>query len=237
MKKKIALKGQDICYELHYKKVKNINLRIRPDKSISVSANKFVSEKVITGFLLSKADFILGALKKYDELAIHAPKPKQYISGESYHLLGQDFLLQVIEGSKNAACSDEKYITLTVKNIEDFELRKRTFDKWFKSLCVEIVTSLCKEVYPSFQNLGVSYPQIRFRKMTSRWGSCHPIKQILTFNLSLIEMPLTCIEYVVVHEFTHFLQPNHSKAFYDKLSTFMPDWKERKAILKINNAS
>lgn len=237
MNKKITLNGQDVYYELHYKKVKNINLRIRPDKSISVSANKFVSEKMITDFLLSKADFILGALKKYDELAMHAPKPKQYISGEIYRLLGQDLPLQVIKGSKNTAHSDENSITLIVKNIEDFELRKKTFDKWLRSLCVEIVTLLCKEVYPSFQNLGVSYPQIKFRKMTSRWGSCHPIKQILTFNLSLIEMPLTCIEYVVVHEFTHFLQPNHSKAFYDKLSIFMPDWKERKAILKINNAS
>ena len=58
MNKKITLNGQDVYYELHYKKVKNINLRIRPDKSISVSANKFVSEKVITDFLLSKADFI-----------------------------------------------------------------------------------------------------------------------------------------------------------------------------------
>ena len=91
---------------------------------------------------------------------------------------------------------------------------------------------VCEAVYPKFQKYGVKFPMLKFRKMISRWGSCQPKRGILTFNISLIEAPIACIEYVVVHEFTHFLQPNHSKKFYTQLTMFMPDWVERKKILE-----
>ena len=68
--------------------------------------------------------------------------------------------------------------------------------------------------------------------MTSRWGSCQIKKNTITLNRRLIETPMECIEYVVVHEFTHFLQPNHSRKFYDLLAVFMPDWEERKNTLE-----
>jgi len=68
--------------------------------------------------------------------------------------------------------------------------------------------------------------------MISRWGSCQPKRGIITLNKRLIETPRICIEYVVMHEFIHFLHPNHSKMFYDLLSTLMPDWRERKNTLE-----
>jgi predicted metal-dependent hydrolase len=88
-------------------------------------------------------------------------------------------------------------------------------------------------MYPYFKNYVSEFPQIKFRKMTSRWGSCQPQKNILTFNTLLIETPVECIEYVVAHEFTHFLEANHSKNFYNKLEKIMPDWKQRRN--KLNN--
>ena len=68
--------------------------------------------------------------------------------------------------------------------------------------------------------------------MTSRWGSCQTVKGIITLNSKLIEKPLRCIEYVVLHEFAHFIHPNHSKEFYDFVASLMPDWKERKIELE-----
>jgi predicted metal-dependent hydrolase len=67
--------------------------------------------------------------------------------------------------------------------------------------------------------------------MVSRWGSCQPRENILCFNTALIEAPVECIEYVVAHEFTHFLEANHSKSFYNKLEKIIPDWKQRRNIL------
>ena len=235
MIKTINLKRREISYRLERKNVKNINIRIKADQSINVSASVRVSDNVIEEFLRAKAEYILRALDHYAEIAKYAPKPKQYVDGESFKILGHDRRLRVVQGKRNAIESDESYITLMVKDPADLELKKKTMDRWMKNYCKEILLAVCESVYPKFQKYGVEFPELRFRNMVSRWGSCQPKRKILTFNIALIEAPLSCIEYVVTHEFTHFLQPNHSKKFYDQLAMFMPDWQERKKILEKNN--
>lgn len=179
MVKELTICGRKIQYDLQYKKVKNVNLRIKPDGTVTVSANKRVGQKFIDEFLTSKADFILNALDKFDK-ASTAPQ-KQYF--------------------------------------KETEIR-------------EVITKLCEDAYPYFKEKGVDFPQIKFRKMVSRWGSCHTKKRILTFNLNLIYAPKECIEYVVYHEFTHFLVPNHSARFYEELAKVCPEWKSRRQRLK-----
>lgn len=179
MQQSILLRNQIVIYDLQYKKVKNINLRIKHNGEICVSANKRVSQKVVNEFLLSKEDFIIRALEKC--------KNKSDVLPKIYF------------------CEDE------IQNI---------------------ILDLCEKVYPKFEKQGVKYPKIKFRKMVSRWGSCHTIKGILTFNTFLMYAPIECIEYVVLHEFTHFLQANHSDKFYKELEKVCPDWKTRKRKLK-----
>lgn len=236
MKREIILNGKRIGYELQVKDVKNINLRIKADRTVSVSVNPAVSERTLEEFIESKAEYILQALSHYEELARYASKPKQYVDGETFRVLGHDRRLKVVVGKRNTVTCDESYITLTVKDASDLELKKKTMDKWLASVCKETVQALCDAVYPKFQKYGIAYPVIRYRNMISRWGSCQPKRCVLTFNYALVEAPVSCIEYVVVHEFTHFLQPNHSKRFYQQLITFMPDWEERKRILEKGNA-
>ena len=67
--------------------------------------------------------------------------------------------------------------------------------------------------------------------MTSRWGSCKPSAGRVTFARQLAEAPLPCVEYVVWHELTHFLHPDHSPAFYADLAAVLPDWKQRRQVL------
>ena len=235
MIKKIDLKGRSITYNLERKNVKNINLRIKADQSIYMSANNCVSDDVIEDFLKEKADYILKALDHYAEIAKYAPSPKQYIDGESFKILGHDHRLKVVQGKRNTVESDESYITLTVKDPSNVELKKKTMDKWLNNYCKEVLLAVCESIYPKFQKYDIEFPKLRFRNMVSRWGSCQAKRKIITFNFLLIEAPLSCIEYVVTHEFTHFLQPNHSKKFYNQLAMFMPDWQERKMMLEKNN--
>ena len=96
----------------------------------------------------------------------------------------------------------------------------------------EEILKICKEVYPYFEKSGIEFPDIKFRKMKSRWGSCHIKKCILTFNTNLSYAPKKCIEYVVLHEFTHFLVGNHLPGFYRELEKVCPDYKERRLLLK-----
>lgn len=179
MKRYIDLGQRTIEYSLEYKRVKNINLRIKSDLSVYVSASKRVSVSEIERFIKSKSEFILRALEKFES------KPAK-------------------------------------ENIEYFsetEIR-------------DVITGICKKVYPCFESRGIKYPVIKFRKMVSRWGSCNYVKGILTFNTKLMYAPYECIEYVVFHEFCHFLEPNHSKKFYDEMSKVCPRHKEYRQFLR-----
>lgn len=234
MIKTINFNGREICYNFERKSVKNINLRIKSNQSIFVSANNSVTEETIENFLISKTEYILKVLDRYAELEKYSSKPKQYVNGETFRLLGHERRLKVVQGKKNTVETDESFILLTVKDISNIELKKKIMDKWTKDYCKTTLQNVCESIYPKFQKYGVNFPTLRFRYMISRWGSCQPKRGILTFNIALIEAPLSCIEYVVTHEFTHFLQPNHSRQFYQLLAMFMPDWHERKKTLEKN---
>lgn len=110
---------------------------------------------------------------------------------------------------------EEKKLTPRVQYYSDKELK-------------ELIIGLCREVFPYFEKKGVEFPAIKFRKMVSQWGNCHPKKGVLTFSKNLMFAPLECIKYVVLHEFTHFLVANHSKEFYTELLRVCPDYKELK---------
>ena len=232
MKQVIELNCRQIEYELQRKPVKNLNLRIKPDGSVYLSANESISASSIEEFLKEKTEYILKAIDYYAEIERYAPKAKQYIDGESFRVFGRDQRLLVMEGKRNGVSSDGVYVTLSVKNTNDYALKQKTMDRWLQQCCRDTIRELCETAYPRFQKYGVSFPELRYRNMVSRWGSCQPKRGVLTFNYLLIEAPVSCIEYVVVHEFTHFLCPSHSKEFYTLLSTYMPDWQERKQALE-----
>ena len=95
--------------------------------------------------------------------------------------------------------------------------------------------SLPAEISADVTSGYIKYPEIKFRKMVSQWGNCRKEKGILTFNTNLIYAPYECIKYVILHEFTHLLQPNHSSAFYNELAKICPDWKmHRKKLSEIS---
>ena len=230
MLKTINLNGRQVQYDLTRKKVKNINLRIKADRGIAVSANYDVSTREIEAFIKDNADRILRTLDRYAQ-TYHAPRAKQYVDGETIRILGKNLPLRVVQGNCNEVKCDDYSILLRVKDPNDFALKEKTVAKWMHSYCREVIDLLCRRMYPMFRPYGIPFPEIRLRKMVSCWGNCRSKRNVLTFNTMLIKTPIPCIEYVIVHEFTHFLQPNHSARFYSQMAAFMPDWQQRKTLL------
>ena len=133
---------------------------------------------------------------------------------EEFLISKQDFILNAI-----LKCKEQK------ENI-----RYRTEEELKTS-----INTLCEKAYPYYEKYGIKYPIVKFRKMKTRWGSCHTQKNILTFNTQLIYAPIECVEYVVWHEFTHFLQANHSQKYYEELEKVYPRWRtSRKKLKEIN---
>ncbi|MDR1230345.1 MAG: M48 family metallopeptidase [Spirochaetaceae bacterium] len=230
MNRTIHLNGREIKYELARKSVKNINLRIRPDCSVYVSANNRVAESAIEDFLAKKAGLILSAIDKYAETVKYAAIDHQYVTGESFRYLGKDLRLSVVQG-KNGVTSDGVYLALSTAGVNDSKLKANLINKWYDARRKAVFAEIVNELYPVFRKYGVAFPKLVLRVMKSRWGSCQPGRNIITLNKRLIETPRNAIEYVVMHEFVHFLHANHSNRFYQMLSALMPDWKDRKKLL------
>ena len=230
--KRMVLAGdQEISYVLERKQVKNLNLRIKKDGSVFVSANDIVPFEEVDEFVCNKASYILDAIKRFNEIALYKPQPKQYVSGETFYLQGRGLRLQVSQAAKDSISSDGVYIYLKVKDVNDFEKKRRMVNRFLDNQCKAIFGEVMDELYPLFKKYGIEKPTLRIRDMETRWGSCLSKKGIVTLNKRLLEAPRNCIEYVVMHELCHFMHPNHSKYFYAFLSMLMPDWKERKQFL------
>lgn len=96
----------------------------------------------------------------------------------------------------------------------------------------EALTAVLRRLLPLWENrMGVRVTRVTLREMTSRWGSCRSGKATLSINLRLARVPESCIEQVLVHEMCHLFHPDHSRAFYDEMTRFLPDWPERKKLL------
>lgn len=163
---------------------------------------------------------------------LYRPTPKKYVSGESFIVEGRNLRLKVQTGPKKGIYSDGIFLFLTVPDIDDYEQKRRLVVSYMKKQCRVIFEDVLQQLYPVFQKYGVTYPALRIRNMESSWGSCLPQKGIITLNQRLLEAPRNCIEYVAMHEYCHFIHPNHSKEFYTLLTMLMPDWKDRKAVLE-----
>lgn len=236
LKKVIVLENIPVPYELQYKNVKRINLRVHRDGRVCVSAGQFVPQRQIDSFLTENSGFILQTLKRFQEMreagdGMSAGKNRIYQDGDTMYLKGIPYRLRVIAGKKEEVEPVGRVLLLTQKDPQNESRRKRILDAFLKKACAAEIDRLCKKVYPSFQKLGISWPEIRIRSMVSRWGSCQPAAGVLTFARQLIEVPESCMEYVVVHEFSHFVHPNHSPSFHAFLDEMMPDWKERRKRL------
>lgn len=219
-------------YILTRKSVKNLNMRIKPNGEIHVSANHLVPVKYIDKFVLSHEQTIIKALDKYGKNRVNKLPPLQYISGEKVRFLGKELHLLVEAAPIQEVEKIGQFLFLRVKDTTDFNKKEKLVKKWFSKMQAEIFLEICKEIHPLFKIYGVKYPLVKIRNMKSRWGSCQPQRGIITLNGKMIAAPREAIEYVVLHEFAHFIYPNHSKDFYKLVEKLMPDWKERRALLQ-----
>lgn len=230
-KRTVKTERGEIEYILERKEVKNINLRIRHDGSIYLSAPLKVPAETIESFIISKADYIFKSLESFSRREIPETE-MQYISGENVTFLGRNMRIKIEKDSREYVSCDGIYVYIHVKRPDYYGRKKNLFNIWLENQCVTVFTDIMRQVYKKFEPYNIKFPELKIRNMTSRWGSCQPDKSIITLNRRLIESAENCIEYVVTHEFCHFIHPNHSKNFYSLLQIMFPNWKETKTFLE-----
>lgn len=224
VKKVIQCKKYPITYTLVIKQVKNINMRISPRGEIVVSANPFVPLDKIDDFVSGKISWIAKHQKSVQERAVQS-----VIDENQIMLFGNTLKIKCTVGKYNHVSYDRDFLYVQMKEGADQEKVIRHF---LDKLCKDVFMDVAVLTYRSLSNYQMKFPEIKLRDMKSRWGSCTPAKNSITLNRKLIHYPLEFVEYVVLHEFIHFIQPNHSKAFYNIIENYMPDYKQRIELVK-----
>lgn len=218
-KKVVQCRKYPITYTLVTKQVKNINMRISSKGEVVVSANPFVPMDKIDDFVSSKVSWIVKHQKSMQERS-----QKSMIDDKHIVLFGNSLKIRKITGKYNHVSYDKDTLYVQCREQADPEKVIRQF---LDKLCRDVFLDIATLTFRSLSNYHLEFPDVKIRDMKSRWGSCTPAKNSITLNRKLIHYPFEFIEYVVLHEFVHFIQPNHSKAFYNIIENYMPDYKTR----------
>lgn len=218
-KKVVQCRKYPITYTLVTKQVKNINMRISSKGEVVVSANPFVPMDKIDDFVSSKVSWIVKHQKSMQERS-----QKSMIDDKHIVLFGNSLKIRKTTGKYNHVSYDKDTLYVQYREQADPEKVIRQF---LDKLCRDVFLDIATLTFRSLSDYHLEFPDVKIRDMKSRWGSCTPAKNSITLNRKLIHYPFEFIEYVVLHEFVHFIQPNHSKAFYNIIENYMPDYKTR----------
>ena len=230
-KHQVEFGGKIISFVLDRKNVKNINLHIKPDMTVAVSANPNVPLQFILDFIKEKAPWILKNVQYFEDVQPEIQSEKEYVSGESIKYLGKQYRFRVIQSENEDVKYDRGFIYLYVYDKENRKRKEDLFNQWIRTRADATFRESLDKMYASIQKYGVPKPELMIRTMKARWGSCLKDSNTILLNFELIQAPKYCIDYVVLHELIHFLYGDHDNRFYSFMSTLMPDWRKRKAIL------
>ena len=220
-----------IAYRLDYVERETLAIHVHPDLRVSVEAPLGSEPAEIEKALHKRAAWILRQQRNFRRYSLDFPS-RQYVSGESYRFLGQQYRLKVTQSESESVSLDRELITVGISRKDDTRRVKALVQGWYRRQALDIFTERVAAWFPHFERFGVPLPAVQVRQMRSRWGSCTAQGKI-TLNLKLVMVPRQMIDYVIVHELCHLVEHNHGKGFYELLSRVMPAWREVRERLEV----
>ena len=203
-------------------KRRTIALIVERDGSLTVRAPRRVTLRDIEQFIREKTDWILRSREKLKS-AIPTPQ-KQYVDGECFLFLGQEYELCLVPPQRPALQFDGGFTLSTTAR----ERGERMFIQWYKTQALTVFTELVNH-YASLH--GFEPKQVKVNSAKTRWGSCTSTGMI-NFTWRLVMAPLEVIDYVVIHELVHLRIKNHSQKFWQAVEQLCPEYKSHRKWLR-----
>ena len=211
----------DILVDVVLKDIKNIHLSVYPPTGrVRISAPSRMSLDTIRVFAISKLGWIKQQQRKLQEQ--ERETPREYLDRESHYVWGKRYLLAVSE-SDQAPSIELKHsqMLLRVRPGTD-KLKKRAIvEEWYRQQLKKAVLPFIAKWGPL---MGVKVERFFMQRMKTKWGSCNHGGRSIRLNSDLAKKPVECLEYIVVHEMTHLLEPTHNERFVALMDRFMPKW-------------
>ena len=218
----------DLSIKVTRKDIKNVHLSVHPPNGrVTLSAPSATRLDVARAYAISKLGWIRN---QQDKLAKQAREtPREFIERESHYLWGRRYLMVVEhKEAKPKVTIDHKRIKLTVRKGSTQKKREAVIHEWHKSLLHEMIPPLIKKWE---DKIGVKVNNYFLQRMKTKWGSCNHQAGHIRLNTELVKKPKDLLEYVVVHEMIHLIEPTHSEKFIALLQKHYPTWRDARSEL------
>lgn len=225
-KGQVVLAGLEVL--LVRKAIKHIHIKVcPPDGRVSISAPLRTSWPILERVIREKLAWIRDRQAGISRLG--ASSGQDLSEGGLVWHLGRACRLRLVEASRpGIVLAEADIMEMGLKPGAGLEQARALLDKWRREQ-LGVMLAAMREAWE--ERLGVRAAELRVKRMRTRWGSCNPRARRIWLTLELIKRPPDCIEYVLVHELLHLLEPTHNACFVRLLDKFMPDWRERKKAL------
>ena len=213
----------EIAIAVTRKDIKHVHLSVHPPAGrVTLVAPKGTRLEVARAYAVSKLGWIREQQAKLFGQARETPR--QFVERESHQLWGRRYLLSVVEEDvKPFVRLDHRRIKLTIRPGSSRAKREQVIHEWHKLLLHEVVPALIKKWEVK---LGVTVSGYFLQRMKTKWGACNHRAGNIRLNTELVKKPKDLLEYVVVHEMAHLLEPTHSDRFLAILEEHYPSWRE-----------
>lgn len=208
---KYILNNIEYQVEIIRKNNKNTYLRVK-DNKVVITTNYLTTVKTIEKLIKSNSEFINNALTRQ----------KEKEENNSFKLFGKEY--DVVYGFPRTEIDNNKI----------YSKDEKTLNKFLSKYIYEIYEEKLNYWYNIFEE-NIPIPNLKIRKMTSRWGVCNIKNKNITLNLELSKYNIAALNYVIVHELSHLIHPNHSKEFWLLVSKYYPNYKDIRKYLKNNS--
>ena len=223
----VEMTVRGIRVELLRKEIKNLHLRVYPpDGRVRISAPRNLPISSVVEMIEQRIEWI-----QAQQLRVSGTvKRLEYQDGETHWFGGSPFRLRVIEnaGRANVEIAEPGIIELRTRQICSDEERRKLLESWYRG-------QVRLRAAPMFERwtevLGVEVREWRIRKMSTRWGSCNVRERRIWLSLDLSRKSDECLEYVVVHELVHLLEPGHGPRFVARMDRAISNWRDLKRKL------
>ena len=217
---RIVISG--IPIDIQKKNIKNMHLQIKPpDGHVVISAPSSMDDKAIEVYARTNLSWIKKQIEKFQQQPRSAKR--QYVSGETMYIWGKQYYLSFVPDSqKNSFEIQGDKVSLSMR--EDSTVKQRenyVREQYRQFLKVEIERLLPK--WEKITELHCESWQTRY--MVTRWGTCNTEKKKLWFNLQLVQKPIECLEYVILHELIHLRERTHNSTFIAYMDMYMKNWR------------
>ncbi|QGK73188.1 M48 family metallopeptidase [Flavobacterium sp. SLB02] len=207
---------------------KTVSIHIERDGSVSARIPETITEEEIQKVLQSKEYQIHKNLAQWSQLN-QTKVEREYVNGQSFLYLGRNYRLQFVEEKLETLIFNKGYFHLSYS---DKNQARNMFINFYKEKLNEKLKPIIKRYKGQ---LGVNIKEIKIMELQNRWASCS-VKGNVNFHWKCAMAPIDVLNYIVAHELTHLIHPNHNTSFWNELDKVMPNYNEQVNWLKRNGA-